>query len=143
MDNVAIALHQLNRAIDLYFNEHDFVSTITLSSAAQAFFVKRLLAESQVKACEDVIFNSKAILMTERLDQKMNLYASMSTEDTKEEWESKATQLLMYCCDSILTLNLPRSKQVILFLRSKSKNTYLVSTIKSVYMNLSLMRATS
>jgi hypothetical protein len=143
MDNVAIALHQLNRAIDLYFNDHDFVSTITLSSAAQVILVRRLLAERQAKACEDVIFNSKSIVTTEVLEQKMNLYASMSTEETIEEWDSKAAQLLMYCCDNILKLNLPRSKQVILFLRLKSKNTYLVPTIKTERINLPLMGITS
>lgn len=40
MDSVTIALHQLNRAIDLYFNERDFICTITLSNSAQTILRK-------------------------------------------------------------------------------------------------------
>lgn len=55
MDSVTIALHQLNRAIDLYFNERDFICTITLSNSAQTILRKKLVSESQARACEDVI----------------------------------------------------------------------------------------
>lgn len=41
------------------------------------------------------------------------------------------------------TMNRVRSKQVILFLRLKSKNTYLVPTIKTERINLPLMGITS
>jgi len=123
MDNVAIALHQLNRAIDLYVNDQDFVSTITLSNAAQSCFVKRWAIENQARACEDVIFNSSHshASHSQTYNHKMDIYVSITAEESHDEWEAKAVQSLMYCCDSVMKLHLPRSKQVSDFVRSKSK----------------------
>jgi hypothetical protein len=121
MDNVAIALHQLNRAIDLYFNQKDFVSAITLSNAAQAILVKKWIIDSQAKACEDVIFNSTESLDILQYAHKMDLCISFSALDNNEELENKAHQMLMRCCDNVMRMHLPRSNQVSVFIRSKSK----------------------
>ncbi|PQJ89207.1 hypothetical protein [Aliivibrio sifiae] len=121
MDNVAIALHQLNRAIDLYFNQKDFVSAITLSNAAQAILVKKWIIDSQAKACEDVIFNSTESPDLLQYTYKMSSSISFSALDSNEELEDKAHQVLMRCCDSVMRLNLPRSPQVSAFIRMKSK----------------------
>ncbi|GLR74462.1 hypothetical protein [Aliivibrio sifiae] len=121
MDNVSIALHQLNRAIDLYFEQKDFVSAITLSNAAQAILVKKWIVDSQAKACEDVIFNSTQSPDILQYAHKMDLCISFSSLDSHDELEEKAHQILMRCCENIMRMNLPRSNQVSVFIRSKSK----------------------
>ncbi|OCH18895.1 MULTISPECIES: hypothetical protein [unclassified Aliivibrio] len=121
MDNVAIALHQLNRAIDLYFNQQDFISTITLSNAAQTLLLKKWIVDSQAKACEDVIFNSTESSEFLQYGYKMDSCISFSALDNNEELEDKAHQILMRCCDNVMRLNLPRSKEVSAFIRMKSK----------------------
>lgn len=121
MDNVAIALHQLNRAIELYFNQQDFISTITLSNASQTILAKKLIVDSQAKACEDVIFNSTESPDILQYTYKMSSCISLSALDSNEELEDKAHQVLMRCCDSVMRLNLPRSPQVSAFIRMKSK----------------------
>ncbi|MDD9178745.1 MULTISPECIES: hypothetical protein [Aliivibrio] len=119
MDSVTIALHQLNRAIDLYFNDRDFISTLTLSNSAQAILRKKLSSQSQVKACEDVIFNKS--LTTFQQNSKTEPCVSFHSLETEREWEEKATEVLMTCCESVMKLNLPRSIQVSAFVRAKSK----------------------
>ena len=121
MDNVAIALHQLNRAIDLYFNQQDFISTITLSNAAQTLLLKKWIVDSQAKACEDVIFNSTESSEFLKYGYKMDSCISFSALNNNEELEDKAHQILMRCCDNVMRLNLPRSKEVSAFIRMKSK----------------------
>lgn len=111
MDNVAIALHQLNRAIDLYFNQQDFISTITLSNAAQTLLLKKWIVDSQAKACEDVIFNSTESSEFLQYGYKMDSCISFSALDNNEELEDKAHQILMRCCDNVMRLNLLVAKR--------------------------------
>ncbi|MBP3141898.1 hypothetical protein ACTFQF_12315 [Aliivibrio fischeri] len=119
MDSVTIALHQLNRAIDLYFNERDFICTITLSNSAQTILRKKLVSESQARACEDVIFNKS--FTTFQQHSKIEPCVSLHSLETEHEWEEKATEVLMKCCENVMKLNLPRSIQVSAFVRAKSK----------------------
>lgn len=121
MDNVSIALHQLNRAIELYFNQQDFISTITLSNASQTILAKKWIVDSQARACEDVIFNSTESPDLLQYTYKMDPCISFSTLDSNEELEDKAHQILMRCCDNVMRLNLSRSPQVSAFIRMKSK----------------------
>ncbi|KAB2824728.1 hypothetical protein [Aliivibrio finisterrensis] len=119
MDSVTVALHQLNRAIDLYFNDRDFISTLTLSNSAQSILRKKLISQSQVKACEDVIFNKS--VTTFQQNSKTEPCVSFHCLENEREWEEKATEVLMTCCDSVIKLSLPRSMQVSAFVRAKSK----------------------
>lgn len=126
MSNLSMALHQVNRAIDLYFNEHDYLCTITLSGAAETILLKNVIEQEQVRACEDVIFNhnkrvgSVSFSSTKKMEVS-RLYRAPASHETEVDLEFKARELLMHCCDNIIKLNLPRSQQVSTFIRSKSK----------------------
>lgn len=132
MDNLSIALHQVNRAIKLYLNERDYLSTITLSAAAESILVKMLVEQHQKIACEDVIFKCKSetseLSMLDN-DGVVNYYSKRSSQryyysilDSHEsslDWEAKATELLGHCCDNILKLNISPSTDVLQFIKQK------------------------
>jgi hypothetical protein len=132
MDNLSIALHQVNRAIKLYLNERDYLSTITLGAAAESILVKLLVEQHQKIACEEVIFKCKSEISELSLLDKagvVNYYSKRSTKryyysilDSNEisvDWEAKATELLGHCCDNILKLNISPSADVLLFIKQK------------------------
>ncbi|HAS8561039.1 TPA: hypothetical protein I7791_21530, partial [Vibrio vulnificus] len=55
MNKQAIALHQLDKAIQLYFDEQDYICALTLSGASEEILGKIVSNTGSANACEELV----------------------------------------------------------------------------------------
>jgi len=124
MEKIDIAIHQLNKAIELFLDEKDYICCITLTGAAEEILGKELLRRGLKPASK-----SLAEILKEKYEKDSSVKhirdkhlnkirnAIKHFNDEKEfrvntNWQAQSIQMLARGCLNFYKLNIKPTKQI-------------------------------
>jgi len=128
MDKISIALHQLNRSIEMFLDEQDYICSITLSGASEEILGRMVEYEGKTNSLNELVDSLKDIpgnslsskeIRNNHLNNVRNSIKHYSTSEDKDvvtNWEAQAIQLIARCCSNVVKLKIEPSFQISRFI---------------------------
>lgn len=128
MDKILIALHQLNRSIELFLDESDYICAITLSGASEEILGKSVEHKEETSAVNElteILTKLPGNTLTPKQVRNRHLnhvrnsikhYSNIEEKSVVTNWEAQAVQLIARCCSNVIKLNIDPSAQVLRFI---------------------------
>ncbi|PWF67217.1 hypothetical protein CBX98_24470 [Vibrio sp. T9] len=135
MNKQAIALHRLDKAIQLYFDEQDYICALTLSGASEEILGKIVSNTGSANACEELVVAlhqltgctvDEKTIRNQHMNWARNAVKHFNDNSEFEidtDFYAQATQIIARCCTNIVKLGLPFSAQVERFLNKTLERT--------------------
>ncbi|WP_166379684.1 hypothetical protein [Pseudoalteromonas sp. Z9A4] len=128
MEKISIAIHQLNRSIEMFLDDKDYICSITLSGASEEILGKAVEYEGEINSLNELIDGLKEIsgeaisskdLRNEYLNNVRNSikhYSNIEDSSVTTNWEAQAVQLIARCCSNVIKLKREPSYQMSRFI---------------------------